>query len=515
MAILSHPTWPRRWRTAPFAALLALLAGTAAAADTGATPGTGLNAAPAQWQTGLPSGGQPGNQPSNQPGGQPGGQPGSQPAGQPGGGLGDPASWWQQFDDPALPVLVAAAQAASPDLASAAARIAQAEATRAAAAGRAAGPQVNGLLSASRGRQAADTAVASSASAGLQASWELDLFGGLRAARLASEARLGGAQADWHAARVSLAAEVADQLLALRACEQLALAADDEQRSRVESARLVELAQRAGFESPANAALAQASAAQAALAASARRVQCGQLLQGLQALTGLAPDVLRSQLAPRSARLPQPAQLAVLVLPAQALAQRPDVQASALALEAAAADVDDRRAAQRPRVALSGNLGLGMLRSAGVSGNGSVWSLGPLEVTLPVIDGGARQAATAAARVAYDAALSAYQARLRTALREVEDALLRLGDGARRRADAQAAVAGFSQALAATEQRQRAGLASRLELEDTRRSLLQARTQQTDTEREQVAAWIALYRALGGGWRPTDPPPAIASATPP
>jgi len=97
----------------------------------------------------------------------------------------------------------------------------------------------------------------------------------------------------------------------------------------------------------------------------------------------------------------------------------------------------------------------------------------------------------------------------------VEDALLRLGDGARRRADAQAAVAGFSQALAATEQRQRAGLASRLELEDTRRSLLQARTQQTDTEREQVAAWIALYRALGGGWRPTDPPPAIASATPP
>ena len=76
-------------------------------------------------------------------------------------------------------------------------------------------------------------------------------------------------------------------------------------------------------------------------------------------------------------------------------------------------------------------------------------------------------------------------------------------------------MAGFSQALAATEQRQRAGLASRLELEDTRRSLLQARTQQTDTEREQVAAWIALYRALGGGWRPTDPPPAIASATPP
>lgn len=422
----------------------------------------------------------------------------------------DLSVWWQQFDDPALPALVAAAQAVSPDLASAASRIAQADAARVAATGRTAGPRVDGVASASRGRQPADTPIASTASAGVQASWELDLFGGLRAARLASEARLGSAQADWHAARVSLAATVAAQLLDLRACEQLAQAADDEQRSRAESARLVALAQRAGFDSPANAALAQAAAAQAALAASARQVQCGQLLQGLQALTDLAPDTLRSQLAPRTARLPQPvqpAQWAVAVVPAQALAQRPDLRSSALALEAAASDVDERRAAQRPRVALNGSLGLGMLRSAGVSANGSVWSLGPLEVTWPLLDGGARQASTTAAQVAYDAARVTYQAQLRNALREVEDALLRLADGARRRADAQAAVAGFSQALAATDQRQRAGLASRLELEDTRRSLLQARTQQTDTEREQVGAWIALYRALGGGWQATDPAP--------
>lgn len=427
----------------------------------------------------------------------------------------DLSVWWQQFDDPALPVLVAAAQAVDAGLASAASRIAQADAVRVAATGRAAGPQVDAVLAASHGRQTSGTPVASTASAGVQANWELDLSGGLRAARLASEARLAGAQADWHAARVALAAHVADQLLELRACEQLAQAAGDEQRSRAESARLVAMAQRAGFDSPADAALAQAAASQAALAASARQVQCGQLQQSLQAMTGLAPDALRSQLAPGTARLPQPAQLAQLAqvaggaaLPAQALAQRPDLRSSALALEAAAADVDDRRAAQRPRVALSGNLGLGMLRSAGVSANGSVWSLGPLQVTLPLLDGGARQANTTAARAAYDAARTAYQAQLRNALREVEDALLRLADGEHRRAAAQAAVAGFSQALAATDLRQRAGLASRLELEDTRRSLLQARIQQTGTDREQVAAWIALVRALGGGWQAGDPAPA-------
>ncbi|MDH4391469.1 MAG: RND transporter, partial [Aquabacterium sp.] len=58
----------------------------------------------------------------------------------------DASAWWQQFDDPALPALVAAAQAVSPDLASAASRIAQADALRAAAAGRAAGPRVDGLV---------------------------------------------------------------------------------------------------------------------------------------------------------------------------------------------------------------------------------------------------------------------------------------------------------------------------------------------------------------------------------
>ena len=470
---------PRRSRpalaTSLLVALLASLPLALQAADLSPTQ------VPTQWQTPLPHGGR----------------------------LADLAAWWQQFDDPALPALVAAAQAVSPDLAAAASRIAQAEAARVAAAA-AAGVQLNGGASAGRNRQPAGTAAATTASASLQAGWELDLFGGLRAARLASQARADAAQADWHAARVSLAAEVADQLLALRACEQLAQVAEDEQRSRAESARLTGLAQRAGFDSPANAALADASAAQAALAARSRQVQCGQLLQGLVALTGLAPDALRSQLLPRTARLPQPAQLAVVAVPAQALAQRPDLVSSARALEAAAADVDDRRAAERPRVALSGSLGLGLLRTAGVGSNGSVWSIGPLEVTLPIFDGGARRASTAAAQAAYDSARTRYQASLRAAVREVEDALLRLDDGARRRAQAEAAVAGFARALAATAQRQRAGLASRLDLEDLHRSLLQARIQQTDTEREQVAAWIALYRALGGGWTPAAPLPGAA-----
>jgi NodT family efflux transporter outer membrane factor (OMF) lipoprotein len=459
--------------------LLGMAAQPAATSTTPPTTQSATLSAPTPtWQTELPHGGQ----------------------------LAQLSAWWQQFDDPALPVLIAAAQAASPDLASATSRIAQADATRVAA-GAALLPQLDGSLSASRGRQTQGLPLAGSATASLQAGWELDLFGGRRAAQQAALARLAGAQADWHEARVSLAAEVAEQLLALRVCEQLALDADTEARSRAETARLTTLAQRAGFEAPASAALAQANAAQAALAARARQVQCGQALQALVALTGLDIAALRPQLAPRSAQLPQPATLAAAAwkLPAQALAQRPDVFSRARALEAAAADVSDSRAQELPRISLAGSLGAGSQRSAGVSSSGSLWSIGPLQVTLPLFDAGARRAGTDAARARYDAALADYQGRLRQALREVEDALLRLQDGVQRRADARAAVAGFAQALAAAEQRQQAGLASRLELEDSRRSLLQSRSQQTDTEREQVAAWIALYRALGGGWTPPAP----------
>ena len=449
-----------------------------------------LPTAPAAWQTNLPHGGQ----------------------------VADLARWWQQFDDAALAGLIDSAQLASPDIASATSRIAQADAARVAA-GAALGPQVNGNAQAGRSRQALNTPAATSTSVGLQASWELDLFGGQAAAQQAALARLAGAQADWHVARVSVAAAVADQLLALRACEQLAQAADDEARSRAESARLTTLTQQAGFEAPANTALAQATAAQASLNARARQVQCGQLLQGLVALTAVDAPTLRQRLAPGSARLPQPASLTVAAVPAQVLAQRPDLFSSARALEAAAFDITTSQARQRPSVALAGTLSAGSLRGGGVSTTGTLWSIGPLQVSFPLFDGGARRADTDAARARYDAALAAYQGTLRMALREVEDALLRLQGGAGRRADAQAATAGFNQALAATTQRQQAGLASRLELEDARRSLLQARSQQTETEREQVAAWIALYRALGGGWTPPAqaagamPPPATRSGT--
>ena len=97
--------------------------------------------------------------------------------------------------------------------------------------------------------------------------------------------------------------------------------------------------------------------------------------------------------------------------------------------------------------------------------------------------------------------------RLRTAVREVEDTLVQLQSTADRSNDARVASEGFAASLAAAQARYNGGLASLFELEDARRSAVQAQSALIELQRERVAAWIALYRALGGGWS-TDAAPA-------
>ena len=108
------------------------------------------------------------------------------------GRLGELDQWWAQFDDPMLARLVAAAEGVSPTIASAGARIAEARASRVGAEA-ALLPTLGATASAGRGRQDLALPVANTSSAGLQASWELDVFGGNRAGRDAAEARLEGA----------------------------------------------------------------------------------------------------------------------------------------------------------------------------------------------------------------------------------------------------------------------------------------------------------------------------------
>ena len=417
------------------------------------------------------------------------------------------SQWWQQFDDPVLLQLINAAQAVSPSIASAASRIEQSRATRVAA-GAALLPALDASATAVRGRQDFVSGLGTTASAGVQASWELDLFGGRRAARDAAQARADGAQAAWHDARVAVAAEVATSYTALRACEAQVEQTQIDARSRSETARLTELSRQAGFEAPASAALARASAAQGNSLLTERRAQCDVLIKGLVALTGQAEPVLRSRLGAGAARVPQPARLVIASVPAQALAQRPDLLGAERDVIAAAAEVSQAQAARLPRISLAGSLSAARFEAGSFSESGTLWAIGPVTVSLPLFDGGTRRANVDAARARYVEAGAVYRGKLRTAVREVEEALVALRSTADRSTDAQIATEGFATSFRATEARFKGGLASLFELKNARRSALQAQVALIDLQRERSTAWITLYRALGGGWSDADLPVA-------
>ena len=450
-------------------------------------PESALITAPAAWQNPLPHNGK----------------------------VADLAAWWSGLNDPLLVRLIEGAQAASGSLADARARIEQARAARVSS-GAARGPSLDASANASRSVQQPGIDAASTVGVGIQANWEADLFGGKAAASNAAQARLDSAQAAWHDARVSVAAEVATQYLNQRNCEASLSVVEADAKSRADSARLADLTAKAGFSAPATAQLARASAADAAARVTQLRAQCQSDVLVLAALIG-APladvQAVLKQNPPIAAELiDQTSLFSIATLPADVVAQRPDVFQAAREVAASSSDVTSTDALRMPRLSLSGSIGAAKVSSGGLTSDGATWSIGPLAITLPLYDGGARAANVQAAQSRYDAAVIQYRSKARQAVAEVEIALLNLQSTASRRGDTQAAAEGYRASFNATQARYKSGLASLVELEDARRTLLAAETALVTLQRERVAAWIALYRAAGGGW--TVAGNAVAASTP-
>ena len=421
--------------------------------------------------------------------------------------------WWQLQNDALLVELIDAAQRVGPSVITAGANIAQARAARSISGG-ALLPSLDGVGSVSRGSAAQGGApsgggpgsvVSTTAQLGLQASWEVDVFGKNAAKRDAAQERLMASQAQWHDARVVVAAEVASQYYSLRSCEkQLAVTARDAQ-SRAETSRLTALATQAGFGAPAVAALARASAAEGASRLTQQRAQCAVRVKALVALTALDEPLLAQKLA-RSLidspdGSPQQPIMNVASVPAQAIGQRPDVYSAARDVSAASLDVGSAAAARLPRLTLAGNIGTGRTRVGGMSQSFDTWSFGPLSLTLPLLDGGISRGNLDIANARYEEAVGKYKSVVRLAVREVEEALVNLQSTADRAGDTETAAEGYRASFAGTEARYKAGLASLVELEESRRTLLAAQSALLTLQLERRNAWIALYRALGGGWQ--------------
>ena len=430
------------------------------------------------------------------------------------------AQWWGAWNDATLVMLIAQAQRENPTIAQSAARIGQARATvRAQTAsllpsftGNASDIRSKGGANGMAGNfsGAATTESERTRSIALDAVWELDLFGGGRRAREASAARASARNADWHDARISIASEVANQYVNLRTCELLLAGYEIDAKSRAETARLTDLKTNAGFEAPANAALSQASAAEARARLILQAADCDVVVKVLAELTALPEPDLRVALAPGKARVPAPRNFVLAPIPAAALSQRPDLAAAEGDLAASMADIGVAIADRLPRLSLTGSIGVSDFSSAGIP-DGRTWRWGP-SLSLPIFDFGRRAANVDGARARFDESFAIYRGKALRAVREVEEALVRLDGAGKRETDANAALRGYEKYLAATEARVRVGAGSLPELEEARRAVVASQGVAVGVARERLAAWISLYKAIGGGWDATlATPPTPAS----
>ena len=421
------------------------------------------------------------------------------------------ANWWQQFNDPLLVQLIESAQSASSDVASAKARIVEAQT---AVIIDTAESQPNLTLdgSATRSQQGLLFPPSTNIGVGLNAKWELDVWGKAAAARSSEEAQLTGKKALWHDARIIVAAETARQYVNYRLCENLTIVAKNNAESTSETARLSNLTAKAGFLAPASVSQAEAQAADAANLLKKQQLQCVLMVKAMVALTAMPEPDLQAALDKTSGVMPEPASIQVDSVPAKTLAQRPDVLNAERNVAAASFEIESVKKERYPSLSLAGNIGWGFDTSSNgftqgrprKASDGITWSIGPVAISMPIFDAGVRKANVNQARAQYTAAKSVYESVARNAVREVEEALTTLNSTASRLADVTKSAAGFKTSFEATDTRFKANLANLFELEEARRAYLQAQNNGLALDNERVLAWISLYRAMGGGWVSAD-----------
>ena len=416
-------------------------------------------------------------------------------------------NWWQQFNDPLLVQLIESAQNVSADIASAKARIVEAQ-TSVVQDDAASKPNVTLDGSATRSQQGLLFPPSTNVGAAVSAIWELDIWGKAAAAKSAAEAQLTGKKALWHDARIIVAAETARQYVNYRLCENLSTVASRNSESASETARLSDLTSKAGFLAPASAMQASAQAADAANLLKKQQLQCVLIMKAMVALTAMPEPALQAAFNKTAGVMPKPAGIKVDSVPAKMLAQRPDVLNAERNVSAASFEIESVKKERYPTLSLAGNIGWGYdTATNGFStgqkrraSDGITWSIGPVAISMPIFDAGVRKANVNQAKAQYTAAKSVYESVARNAVREVEEALATLNSASQRLDDVSKAAEGFQASFDATETRFKANLANLFELEEARRANLQAQNNVFLLENDRVQAWILLYRAMGGGW---------------
>lgn len=431
-------------------------------------------------------------------------------------------SWWASFQDPTLDHLVARALEGNLDLKIAAARVREARAARgiAAAAGL---PQVafDGAYARTQRSEAVPPFKAAAPAGspfgpreqnafelGFDASWEIDVFGGVRRDR---EAALADVQASQEAQRdvlVTLLAEVARTYTELRGAQRQLEILDETLRSQRDTRGLVEARFDAGLATALDVSRAEGLIA----TTTARRPPLERLakeaVHRLGVLLGQEPGALLVELE-EARPIPTAPPEVPNSLPSELLARRPDLRRAERELAAATARVGVARADLFPRFSIVGGFGRLSQDAADLdSGKSQFWSFIP-SVRWPIFSGGRIRANIRVQGARQEQALLRYEKAVLTALEEVENALVAHAREGRRQDALREAVVAERRALDLATHRYTGGLENFLSVLDAQRAVFAAEDQLAQSEKNGALTLIALYKALGGGWSVDgDAPPA-------
>jgi NodT family efflux transporter outer membrane factor (OMF) lipoprotein len=425
-------------------------------------------------------------------------------------------TWWRGFGDPALVRVVERARAQNLDLQQARARILQSRAL-AKAAGAALAPQASAAASAADEQQSLLSPIGEIGrhlpgyerevgvyDVGASASWEIDLFGGLRRERDAARAEARASEERAAAVQISITADAADAYMQVRAYQaRIAVA----RRQEAIEQDLVDLLTRRSAQGiAADRELRLTRAEQENVRASIPPLVAGldAQLNRLDVLMGAQPGTWRNELT-ASAPVPEPPTIATGA-PVDLLRRRPDVLAAEQALIASNAHIGAAMADYYPKLSLLGLFGVESIDAGDLFTGDALQHQVSAGLRWRLFDFGRVDAEVAQARGRDAEALAAYRASILHASEDVENALSSL---VQQQARAQALDRQIAELTVARGQAQQAydgGVISLVEVRDADRDLLAASDQLVLAKADAARAAVAAFRALGGGW----PAPSVA-----
>ena len=419
--------------------------------------------------------------------------------------------WWLAFNDSTLTRIIQQALDQNLDLAASLARVSQARAAAAAAGARLA-PSADLTAQAALSRQSLDGPLGEIArglpgytrdqrlyDVGATASWEIDLFGGLRRGAQAARAEAQIAEAERLGARISVSAESADAYFRIRGDQSRISVAQQQIEVDAHLLKLVKARRAQGVSSDREQAQAEALLKQAQAVLPLLRIDLEAQLNRLDVLMGAQPGTYAHELEGTSEIAPVPA-IPANDRPVEVLRRRPDVIAAERRVAAASARIGVALSDYYPKISLSGVLGYESLTGTNLFTSEAFQPLGSGAVRWRLFDFGRVRAEVAAARGADAEALALYQQSVLRAAEDVEDAFVGLVQTEARTRDLEGEVASLARAQELSQQSYTSGVIPLTDVLDADRLLLTARDDLAQSRADDARAAVRVFRALGGGW---------------